>query len=93
MLNGAYTTQTTTNKGSRFTYASGAVIWASETGASAANYLKDVQLVTCKCKLGYYWDGDTCTACASGYVALSVGLNACTACQPGYYCPNAVTQT
>ena len=93
MLNGAHTTQTTTNKGNRSTYASGAVIWASKSGASAANYLKDVQLVTCKCKLGYYGNGDTCTACASGYLALSVGLSAGTICQLGYYCPNGTTRT
>jgi hypothetical protein len=78
MLNGAYTTQATAAKASRSTYASGAVIWASENGASAANYLMDVQLVTCKCKVCYYRDGDTCTACAAGYLAFSVRMSTCT---------------
>ena len=93
MLNGGYYDNAALTKSSRSTYASGAIVYAAQSGGSGTSYIKDVYLVTCKCKLGYYGDGDTCTACASGYLALSVGLSACTICPAGYYCPNATTQT
>ena len=92
-LHGDYTDQTTVNKGARSTYASGAIVYAAPGGASTWSFIKDVQLVVCKCKAGYYGNGDTCTVCDAGYLAFSVGLSACTACPLGYYCPNATTQT
>ena len=39
-----------------------------ETTVNSENYIDNVYLLTCKCVLGYYSNGDTCTACAAGEV-------------------------